>query len=803
MPHAPATPHLAASPRTWPLPRLRLGLRGRILLLLLIAVLPAIGIQAYNEYDLRQARELEIRQQVVQITRQFGEEMGELREGARQLLLTLGQLPAVKEKNGEACSALFQTLQTQYENYAVLGAADSHGRVFCSSASDTGTSSVAGDEFFQRAIARDGLAVGNYWVDPATGRKQIHFAVRFTDKDGHTGGIVFAALDLKWLAAHLKERGLSPTQSILIADRLGTIIARLPNGDALVGKNMRKGHDAIMDGNVAGWEEAEGVDGIERIFGYVPAQLPPYDLFLSAGQVKSEAIGPIDRATKRGILLIAIGVGLAAYLAWYGGRIFIQRPIGSLLQATQHWRNGDYAHRVAVRDRGSEIGALGQDFNEMADALAARDRAQKAAEEELRRLNATLEERVEQRTAELANANRLLMGEIKQRERAQSELMHAQKIEAIGQLTSGIAHDFNNLLTAILGNLAVARRRAQDDKMVRALDTATRAGRRGAKLVGDLLAFSRRQRLDLQPIDVNEMLDATQELLDRALGSMVRVKIGREPGLWKAMTDPGQLELAVLNLAINARDAMPGGGTVAITTANIAAGDARLPEGVSGDCVMVAVTDTGTGMSEEVRAKVFEPFFTTKAIGKGSGLGLSMVYGLVKQCAGAVTIDSKVGQGTTIAMFFPSAQAELVARTEGSAIGNASLQPVRPGAKLLIVDDDADVREFAAMALREAGYVVREAKDAEAGLELLQQEADVALLVTDYAMPFMTGADLFRRARAMRPDLSAVLITGFANLPADDQAISAMHILRKPFDLPDVLRAVNQCLDRAPLPEAA
>ena len=793
MPNVPLTA-LAVPVKSRRLPPFRLGLRARILALLLIAVLPAIGIQTFNEYDLRQARERDIRQQVVQITKQFGEEMGELREGARQLLLTLGQLPAVRQQDGTGCSTFFANLQTQYANYAVLGAADLHGSVFCSSAPGGKFPSVAQDEFFKRAIERDGLAVGNYWVDPVTGQKEIHFATRFTDKDGHVAGAVFAGLDLNWLVEHLKGRGLSPSSSILIADRLGNIVARLPNPEALVGKNMRKTHEAIMDGATAGWEEARGVDGIERIFGYVPAQLPPYDFFLSAGQSKAEAVAPIDRATKLGIGLIAVGVVLAASLAWYGGRIFIERPVDSLLEATRQWRNGDYSHRVRIADSGSEIGALGGAFNEMADALAARDRSQRQAEEQLRALNTTLEERVARRTTELAGANRLLLDEIKERERAQSELMHAHKIDAIGQLTSGIAHDFNNLLTAVIGNLTVARRRTQDERSIRALDTAMRAGRRGAKLVGDLLAFSRRQRLELQPIDVNNILAGTQELLDRALGALVRVEIRSAPELWKAVADPGQLELALLNLAINARDAMPTGGAVTVTTANVADGDPRLPDNLSGDFVMVAVSDTGTGMSEEVQQKVFEPFFTTKAVGKGSGLGLSMVHGLVNQCHGGIAIDSKPGQGTTVSMFFPRATDAMVAQIDGSASDAAPFVPVRPGAKLLVVDDDPDVREYAAAALRDAGYVVREAKDGAGSLEILREEDDIALLVTDYAMPLMTGADLYRRALAIRPGIGGILITGFANLPADDEILSAMHIIRKPFDAIDLLRAINKRL---------
>ena len=283
---------------------------------------------------------------------------------------------------------------------------------------------------------------------------------------------------------------------------------------------------------------------------------------------------------------------------------------------------------------------------------------------------------------------------------------------------------------------------------------------------------------------------------------MVRVEMRPDQTLWQAMTDPGQLELAVLNLAINARDAMPTGGTLTISTCNVPAGDPRLPDDVSDDCVMVSVADTGTGMSDEVRAKVFEPFFTTKSVGKGSGLGLSMVYGLVKQCRGAIAVDSRVGHGTTVSLFFPRARCQFISEPEAAAADGMPVRPAQPGAKLLIVDDDSDVREFAATALRDAGYDVFEAKDAASGWSCWcpSRDRDAG---HRFAMPLMTGADLFRRARTIRPDLAALLITGFANLPREDQAISGMRVLRKPFDVPDLLLAVNQCLEHGKLVEAA
>jgi C4-dicarboxylate-specific signal transduction histidine kinase/ActR/RegA family two-component response regulator len=768
--------------------------------LVLIAVLPALGIQAYNEYDLRKAREAEIRHQVVQITTQFGEEMGELREGARQLLVALGQLPAVQMKRSADCSALFANLGSQYKSYNLVAAADASGHVFCASG-PTSFAAVTDQPFFQRAMllkGADQVAVGNYWANPTTGQKAIHFAHPFYDEAGQIAGVVFVGLDLDWLSDHLKDRGLTPSQSILIADREGNIIARLPHPEQLVGKNMRKSHEGIMDGDTTGWEEAAGVDGVTRIFGYVPAQLPPYDLFLSAGQEKDDAFAAIDNASIRGISLIAIGFLLAICTAWWCGRIFVQRPIARLLDVAMLWGEGDYAARVPRKDSGSELDRLGVAFNDMADALAMRDAAQKDAEEKLRRLNATLEERVVQRTEDLANANRLLKSEIKERESIQTKLLHAQKIEAIGQLTSGIAHDFNNLLTAILGNLEIARRRVKEEKTQNILDTATRAAKRGAKLVGDLLAFSRRQRLQLEPVDMNAVIDNAQELVDRAIGDNIRVEKNFDRELWRATAEAAQAELAVLNLSINARDAMPRGGSITVSTANVSDGDARLPAELRGDFVMVAVTDSGTGMTDEVRAKVFEPFFTTKPVGKGTGLGLSMVYGLVKQCGGSISIETRIGHGTTIAMFFPRASADFLALGDGvSSAADADIVPQHIGSTILVVDDDSEVREFAVMALRDLGYNVRDAADPLAALTQLGEDSDVALLITDFAMPTMTGVDLITRARILVPGLPAILITGFANMAADDLPIADTAILKKPFGISNLVAQINRALQSA------
>ena len=273
----------------------------RLLFLVVVAVLPMLAIQGWHEHELRNERTGVIRQQVFHGVKRLAAEIGELREGARLMLLAIAQLEAVKLRQPEACGTLLAKLKSRYPNYSQLAAADTYGRIFC--ASGPAAASIADQPFFTRAMAHDGLAVGNYWVDSITGQKMIHFAEQFDDGNGHLAGVVFAGLDLAWLSDHLMERGLPPAGSKLIADREGNIIARLPHPEEFVGRNIRKSHERIMDGGEAGWEEVTGVDGITRIFGYVPAALPPRDFFLSVGESQDEALAAIDSATWRGAAL--------------------------------------------------------------------------------------------------------------------------------------------------------------------------------------------------------------------------------------------------------------------------------------------------------------------------------------------------------------------------------------------------------------------------------------------------------------------------------------------------------------------
>ena len=405
---------------------------------------------------------------------------------------------------------------------------------------------------------------------------------------------------------------------------------------------------------------------------------------------------------------------------------------------------------------------------------------------ECRRLNEELETRVQARTAELAEANGQLLAQIEERERMEKTLRQMQRLEAVGQLTSGVAHDFNNLLTVVLGNIAFLERALAkaglDGKIEQRVGYMRAAAERGAKLTDQLLSFSRRQRLEPKTLDLNEAVAGMQELMQSTIGGTVGIRTTLARDLWPALVDPTQIELAVLNLAINARDAMDVGGTLNVSTANVKLGTPQHPEEpAAGEYVEICVRDDGTGMSDEVRAKAFEPFFTTKDIGKGSGLGLSQVLGFAKQSGGGVRVRSKQGEGTAISIFLPRANPE-------AALAKIPAAPLAPAANtdatVLVVDDDGAVREVTAATLKEIGYRVLEADSGANALDIIGRGAIPDLMVIDFAMPGMSGAELARRVKDGHPAMPLLFVTGFADRTLL-AGINEAQIIGKPFVPPN------------------
>ena len=439
-------------------------------------------------------------------------------------------------------------------------------------------------------------------------------------------------------------------------------------------------------------------------------------------------------------------------------------------------------------------------------ALAeARARADKrAAEEALQALNETLEVRIAGRTRELAETNAELQRQIGERERAEEALRLNQRLEAVGQLTSGVAHDFNNLLTVIAGNIEFLERAVADDRSKRRLAMMKGAADRGARLTAQLLAFSRRQRLEPTPVGLNDTVASMRDLLQSSIGGAVQIETTLQADLWPALVDATQIELVILNLAINARDAMAVGGRLTIETANVTVTGApsRPEQPPPGEYVMVAVSDTGTGMRPEVLARVFEPFFTTKEVGKGSGLGLAQVFGFVKQSGGGIRIDTVLGEGTSIKVYLPRVEGGGSASAEKArAVDCALAHPPGSHPTLLVVDDDAEVREVTVTRLSEAGYAVREAASGLQALAALEADPCVDLVVLDFAMPGMNGAEVAIEIRKRWPGMPVLFVTGFADTTALTLAGASGSdaVVLKPFRQGELERKVATALEARPV----
>jgi PAS domain S-box-containing protein len=386
-----------------------------------------------------------------------------------------------------------------------------------------------------------------------------------------------------------------------------------------------------------------------------------------------------------------------------------------------------------------------------------------------------------------------------ERNAADERLRRAQRLEAVGQLTGGIAHDFNNLLTVVIGNLDLLQERlAAIPQAADHANRALKAATRGAALTRQLLAFARRQPLDAKIIDLNERVAATMDLLQRSLGEEIDIKTALAPDLWTAVADPVQLESALVNLAINARDAMPEGGRLIIETANKGIDESYVAknfDAAPGDYVMLAVSDTGTGMPPEVQARVFEPFFTTKPAGKGTGLGLSMVYGFVRQSRGHVQIYSELGHGTSVRIYLPRA------RTAADILPDPAPEAVlraRSGERILAVEDNADVRRVVVAQLGDLGYAVLEAPNGEAALAILERGDPIDLLFTDVVMPGgFNGYELARAARKLRPALKVLHTSGFPKTATEDQRRLSefSNLLIKPYRKAELAAKIRAALD--------
>ena len=471
----------------------------------------------------------------------------------------------------------------------------------------------------------------------------------------------------------------------------------------------------------------------------------------------------------------------------YANEYRLLRPDGEVRWVYARGRSHNDHHGRPVRFVGASI-----DITE-----------RREAERTLLRLNETLEERVAERTEALAEANRRLHTEMQERERAEEALRHAQKMEAVGQLTGGIAHDFNNMLTGIIGSLDLMQRyiaAGRADEIGRFSEAAITSAHRAAALTHRLLAFSRRQSLDRKRLDPNQLVHSLEELFSRTKGEHIQLKIRLAPNVWPVNTDANQLENALLNLVINARDAMPDGGTLRIETSNLSLAAPGEEPGLEalkpGQYVLLSVSDDGAGMTPAIQAKAFDPFFTTKPIGQGTGLGLSMIYGFAQQSGGLVTLHSEPGQGTCVRLYLPRHVEQEEAKPKVLAPQGAPL--AQHGESVMVVEDDPAVRMLVLNVLDELGYHAHPAADAKAALPLLESSLRIDLLVTDVGLPGLNGRQLAEMARQHRPGLKVLFMTGYAEKAAERHSFLAegMDMVTKPFSIDLLANKIREMINQ-------
>jgi signal transduction histidine kinase len=531
---------------------------------------------------------------------------------------------------------------------------------------------------------------------------------------------------------------------------------------------------ALTAGNLGSWElelpafSLVASPACRAVFGRAPEEPFTY-ADLIAG------IDPDDRVLMTGAISRSLGTGCDL-----------------VVEVGTHWPDGS-THCADVRAR-----VVADDVRNITRLVGVSSdiTARKAAEMSRQHANEMLEARVAERTAELKRTHQLVLDEIRQRERAEELLRQVQKMEMIGQLTGGVAHDFNNLLMAIMANLELLHKQGPTGKRAtRLIDGALRGAQRGAALTQRLLAFARQQDLKVEPTHLSTLVQGMTDLLERSIGPAVALKLNLPDAVPLTLADANQIELALLNLVVNARDAMPEGGTLSVAVDSVRAGGAH-DELVAGDYVRIIVSDTGTGMDADTLAKATEPFFTTKEPGKGTGLGLSMIHGLALQLNGALRLQSEPGRGTRAELWLPVTWQRVAAsqhRQDDARPDESEIDAIQ--ASILLVDDDSLIATSTAYLLEDMGHEVIEADSGALALEILKAGQKVDLLITDYSMPQMTGLQLARAARELRPGLPVIIATGYAELPHG--ADIEIPRLRKPYQQHQLVAEIAKALRKA------
>jgi signal transduction histidine kinase/HAMP domain-containing protein len=713
----------------------RINLLTRLLLIVSVALVPALLFQVYSEIEASRIRRELVAGEALRLVQLVTAEQQRIVEGAQEVLTTIASARSVRDFDPDRCHQHMVNLRQQLPRYLRAAVADINGRVLCASGIIEPGVNVSDRSYFRLARSTGGFVIGEYAVGRVSREPSIHMALPFRNMDGIVAGVVYVGLGLDWLAEQLVLLPLPPGSAVSIADRNGIVLARHPDGARYVGQPLSSGGLAALQGNETAVAEMTGIDGVGRLTGLASLGIPPGGLRIAVALDPRTLFDAVLQPSRTGLILIVAGFALAlAITALLGGRT-IRRPVAALLQITHLWQSGDLTARTGLQKDGSEFGRLAAAFDAMAEAQEARDHALRMALESTTDCVIVLDRSwrftfVNKRAAAKIAHGRDLIGltiwdgfpwlencavsdglrvamqsgdplhqagyfapadlhfdahaypsndgltvffqDVTEKRRneaalarsgdqlaaARARAAHAERLGALGQLAGGIAHDFNNLLQVVNGVATLIRRRPDDrDNVARLAQVALDATERGAAITHRLLAFGRRGDLHAERLDMAVLLEGIREICVHTLGGGIDLRIALQDGLPAAFADRAQLETVVVNLAINARDAMPQGGrlTISAATESVSPADPVHPAGLApGRYVRLAVADTGTGMDADTLARAEEPFFTTKQGGLGTGLGLPMAAGFAEQSRGGLRIESSPGDGTTVTLWVPA-----------------------------------------------------------------------------------------------------------------------------------------------------
>jgi signal transduction histidine kinase len=735
-----------------------MSLRTRLLILVIAAMLVPASLVGLRFVQNRSSEINAALANLAASADDIASDLSEKIQGTAQLHYGLARARDLDTRDKAACSACLSDVREEYPQFTGILTIDPDGSLFCDSLRTNRTLDLRDRAYFKQALVSRSVV-----VEPVFGRLtgisvlQIAYPVR--SEAGALKLVLLASFNLRKFAEYHHKRLLAE-KDILLIDGKGTVLVAplgagwtAPVGASIAGSDLL-GFATAPDQKA--FQEVTDRDGRTQVWAVAHSpSIRDAGLYILVGRSKDGLVAAANRRLYEDMAILAVALLLLLAGVWILATVSVGRQVGRLANMAKRLGLGDLNARIPPPHPRGELGGLMTLLNDTAESL-------------------------EQQRAAIADLNQ--------------KLSQSQKMEAMGQLTGGVAHDFNNLLTVILGNSEhLADRLAGNKELHRIAGDIATAAERGSDLTRSLLAFARKQPLRPRDIDIGEKIKEVEHLLRRPLGEHIECTFALAPDLWLISVDPGQLTTALLNLVLNARDVMQLGGRLTIEARNVSLGESDLDingEPRPGDYVMVAVIDTGSGMTAEVASRAFEPFFTTKEVGKGTGLGLSMVYGFVRQSGGLVQMQSAPRQGSTVRLFFPrlatppnedASPAEGIVTREGSET-------------ILVVEDNDMVRTYVESELKTLGYRVITAASGPAALDLLRQSGDIDLLFTDVVMPGgMFGPELARQAIQLRPGLKVLFTSGYSQNPVSaPDAIGDARILTKPFrrrDLAAMLRS--------------